>query len=291
VHACLSALQKDAASANKTEWVQRLHHILSAAEMRRCREVLTKEIDSAVPTVRAVGLQLIKEGGYDLQTLVLTNKCLALLWPPGSKSTLEDRMAFCSDCLEAALPEDDDDDDRELLKLNLVSEDLLNSAIRALSSFSDMGVRCGVLKQELYIEYEGQSGEDAGGLRRQFFDTFTRELRESSLWAQTPLGSLRPADEAAVGAGNAEAQTHMETCGRVCGMALYQELHRRLGVEEYPHIYKDQPPNLFGDAFARYFIRLVQHNPPLSLAELQAELSAESLETEPDYRAGKSSLK
>ena len=48
---------------------------------------------------------------------------------------------------------------------------------------------------------------------------------------------------------------HMETCGRVCGMALYQELHRRLGQEGRPDIYAHQPPNLFGDAFARYFVR------------------------------------
>ncbi len=44
------------------------------------------------------------------------------------------------------------------------------------------GVRCGVLRQELTIEYAGESGEDAGGLRRQFFDQFTTELKASPLW-------------------------------------------------------------------------------------------------------------
>jgi hypothetical protein len=34
--------------------------------------------------------------------------------------------------------------------------------------------------------------------------------------------------------------------------------HRRLGQQERPDIYSNQPPNLFGDAFARYFIRVVR---------------------------------
>ena len=95
-------------------------------------------------------------------------------------------------------------------------------------------------------------GEDAGGLRRQFFDRFTSELKVSGLWMQTPAGSLRPVDVAAVqAASSADAAAHMVTCGRVCGMALYQELHRRLGAQAYPELYAKQPPNLFGDAFAR----------------------------------------
>ena len=44
---------------------------------------------------------------------------------------------------------------------------------------------------------------------------------------------------------------------------------RRLGQQERPDIYSNQPPNLFGDAFAQYFIRVVQHNSPTSLSELQ----------------------
>ena len=116
-----------------------------------------------------------------------------------------------------------------------------------------LALHAGVLRQELTIEYEGEEGEDAGGLRRQFFDQFTTELKASPFWAQTAAGSLRPTDSAVLaaaagvasggGGGSAAApagsgsrgggggegaglRLHMETCGRVCGMALYQELHR-----------------------------------------------------------------
>ena len=160
-----------------------------------------------------------------------------------------------------------------------------------------MAVFSGLLRQELIIEFEGESGEDAGGLRRQFFDKFTSELVSSPCWQQTAAGGLRPADTAARAGGGAAAGgagaslvAEMETAGRVCGMALYQELHRRMGVEREPHIYENQPPNLFGDAFARYFIRVVQHNPPHRLDELQEELNAESLEADPDFRGGEAVL-
>ena len=54
------------------------------------------------------------------------------------------------------------------------------------------------------------------------------------------LSALRPVDTAAApasGGGSAAGvalRPHMETCGRVCGMALYQELHRRLGQQDRP---------------------------------------------------------
>ena len=181
--------------------------------------------------------------------------------------------------------------------MRLVKENLLESTVGQLGSFSEMAVFSGLLRQELIIEFEGESGEDAGGLRRQFFDKFTSELVSSPCWQQTAAGGLRPADTAARAGGGAAAGgaaaslvAQMETAGRVCGMALYQELHRRMGVEREPHIYENQPPNLFGDAFARYFIRVVQHNPPHRLDELQKELNAESLEADPDFRGGEAVL-
>eukprot|EP00966_Prymnesium_polylepis_P083470 1933421-Prymnesium_polylepis.1 len=101
------------------------------------------------------------------------------------------------------------------LRLRLVKDDLINSTIDALSCFSETGVRCGVLKQELTIEYQGEEGQDAGGLRRQFFDMFTGEVRKSPLWKQTATGSLCPVDKAALrGAAAAGSRQHMEACGR-----------------------------------------------------------------------------
>ena len=189
-------------------------------------------------------------------------------------------------------------------------------------------MRCGVLRQELRIEYAGEEGQDAGGLRRQFFDLFSSELARSPLWSLSAAGGLRPADGAARRGGAAAAaamRAHMRTAGRVCGMALYQELHRARssgGVQQLLGAAggeANQAPSLLGIPFARYFVRALQHDPPSSLAELQvertltltwpsltltptlpqaeppltptptlaqAELLAECPESAPDYRAG-----
>ena len=141
-------------------------------------------------------------------------------------------------------------------------------------------MRCGVLRQELRIEYAGEEGQDAGGLRRQFFDLFSSELARSPLWSLSAAGGLRPADGAARRGGDAAAaamRAHMRTAGRVCGMALYQELHRARssgGVQQLLGAAggeANQAPSLLGIPFARYFVRALQHDPPSSLAELQAE--------------------
>uniref|UniRef100_A0A7S3BEZ3 HECT-type E3 ubiquitin transferase n=2 Tax=Haptolina ericina TaxID=156174 RepID=A0A7S3BEZ3_9EUKA len=52
-----------------------------------------------------------------------------------------------------------------------------------------------------------------------------------------------------------------------------------------------QLKNTLGASFARFFIRLVQHNPPASLAELQAELGEESAPGRTDFRAAPEFLK
>ena len=72
-----------------------------------------------------------------------------------------------------------------------------------------------------FTRYAGESGTDAGGLRRQFFDLFTTQLKESPFWCVTATGSLRPADISALGAASRAAdegalRQNMETCGRVC---------------------------------------------------------------------------
>jgi hypothetical protein len=67
-------------------------------------------------------------------------------------------------------------------------------------------------------------------------------------------------------------------------MALYQELHRRASVQALVDA-GATPPNLLGRAFARYFVRVVQHDPPTTLDDLRAELRAETCAAHPDYRA------
>ena len=277
-------------AAVRSYWVSRLHSALHTPEMRTCRATALKHASVLIKSLRELTLDLIHAGALDVTTLAHANRCLATLWPPGDARTLPGRLEFCFDCLEAALPPDDEPME---LRLRLRRDDLLGTTIESLGAFSEVGVRCGVLKQELIIEYRGEAGLDAGGLRRQFFDLFTSELKTSPLWACTAAGGLRPADAAAAGGGGAAAaaaaaaaRAHMVTCGRVCGMALYQELHRRRGSVEEMIEGRAAPPNLLGAAFARYFIRAVQHDVPTSLAELQAELRAETLEAHPDYRAG-----
>ena len=145
----------------------------------------------------------------------------------------------------------------------------------------------------LLPRYVGEVGQDAGGLRRMFFDLFAHELAVHPLWTLTPTGSLRPADSFSAAVRqmtiSGELEEHMRTVGRVCGMALYQELHRHSGVQTLVDGER-APPNLFGVAFARYFIQVVQHAPPDSLAELQAALAAETLETQADVRTSPSLL-
>ena len=138
VQSCLASLAghaPDAADAGKAKWVQILHTILATPWLHECREVLRQQMGFAVSVVRGVALELIAEGGHDLQALVQANKCFALLLPPGDARTLDDRVDFCFACLEAALPADDE---LMALELKLAKDDLLGSTIEALSSFSDM---------------------------------------------------------------------------------------------------------------------------------------------------------
>jgi hypothetical protein len=286
VQACLRCLHSDV--TDKVPWVRRLHHILYAVQMRECREAVMERTSVAVTALRRVALELLHAGAFDVPALVLTNQCLAWLWPPAEPSTLQARIDFCLSCLEAVLPADDGPLE---LRLRLTRGNLLGSTIQALGAFSEVGVRSGVLRQELKIEYAGEKGQDAGGLLRQYFDLLSGELARSKLWTHTAAGGLRPVDDvlaraAAASSSGHELRAHMETCGRCAGMALAQELHRRRRPTDTPAMVAGTlPASLFGASFAHHFIRAVQHDPPASLAELQAELRAESDDSQPDYRA------
>ena len=139
VNACVSSLH--ASVAESAPWLQRLLVILSTPEMRECRAALAPISAGAVAALRRVALELIHTGMHPVELLVLANKCLALLRPPGDAASLPSRLEFCAACLEAALPPDEDAP-REL-RLRLVRERLLSSATEALGAFSEVGVRCG----------------------------------------------------------------------------------------------------------------------------------------------------
>ena len=96
VHACLGALHAPGAAAAKAEWVERLSHVLCAPEMVTCRAAVAGRVSVALAAVRSVALSLVREGAQDLRSLILANRCLAKLWPPGEAQTLQARLAFCT---------------------------------------------------------------------------------------------------------------------------------------------------------------------------------------------------
>ena len=129
------------------------------------------------------------------------------------------------------------------------------------------------------VSYEGQDGEDAGGLARQCFADFatsmegalsTTSVGSATLFKLTETGALTPSSAetlagtvgTADGAGaivpicSEEALQRYRACGRMCGLAL---------VSECP----------LGRTFARYFLRILQGQPPTATHELQDELRAE----------------
>jgi hypothetical protein len=243
--------------------------------------VLRKHGQFAVGCVCGATRRLLhaqRDAGYcDRALLCKGFQALAKLVPPGEPSSLQLRQDFCADCLQALLPLEEAQyggggiSAGMELRLRLRKGALLPSAIGELGGFSEAGVRAGALRQELLIEYEDSPGEDAGGLRRQFFDEIPHEMLatgcaaaaaaaaapvaggapqpqpgDTPLWQLTPAGALRPLDGACA-ARYAEAQpagaaregavgrrrsAHYITAGRIFGMALYQELHRRIGVAQ-----------------------------------------------------------
>ena len=128
------------------------------------------------------------------------------------------------------------------------------------------------------ISYEGQSGVDAGGLARQCFADFATSMEgalstsvgSAKLFKLTETGALTPssaetlagkvgtADEAGaiVPECSEEALQRYQACGRMCGLAL---------VSQCP----------LGRTFARYFVRILQGQPPTAIDELQDELREE----------------
>ena len=128
------------------------------------------------------------------------------------------------------------------------------------------------------VSYEGQDGEDAGGLARQCFADFATSMEaapstsggSTKLFKLTETGALTPssAETLAGTVGTADetgaivpecseaALQRYRACGRVCGLAL---------VSACP----------LGREFARYFLRILQGRPPTAIGELQDELRAE----------------
>ena len=144
-------------------------------------------------------LHMVRDsGGCNSDILARGFQCLAKLQPPGSPKTLDSRVSFCADCLEALLPQEEG---LMELKLQLKKGEILGSAIVGLSTFSESGVRAGMLRQVLSVQFDADPAEDAGGPRRQFFDEFP-QVRSSrpfspasaSIWDAQPDANVSAAD-------------------------------------------------------------------------------------------------
>lgn len=232
-------------------------------------------------------------------------RCMQVLWP--EDRTQGERKTFCASCagswlspeetlasrISSGLPDDGSaasltavlaaatdvptaDQSGRRFVLEVDRSDVFSSALAQVTSASPHE-----LHLPLEIRFKGEAAEDAGGLRREFFNEFGRSAAacssasSSSLWQLTPAGALVPVPlqlaRCRVPSASARRSAY-RGCGRVFGLALCQA---------------ERPPKqalLLGLPLAKSFIRVVQGDSPGSLVDLQAELNAEQKPDAPDFR-------
>lgn len=149
---------------------------------------------------------------------------------------------------------------------------LVESAIIGLRTFS-----CQELRGAFSVEFLGETAEDHGGPRRDFFSHFGAQLCADLpvFWRRTPLHMLVPTTDLAAEL-TPKSVPDLEdvagvyrACGRACGLAL------RHG-------------DVIGDEFAEFFVHQVVRDKCVTLRELQRQLAESS---GPDFRANSGLLK
>lgn len=138
----------------------------------------------------------------------------------------------------------------------------------------------GQLLSPVRVTYEGEAGEDAGGLTRDFFSSFAQRLTEDSadgaapLWELTGRGALQPAAHWVATARKHPSKLSTSAlycaCGRVFSIAV---LH---GCK-------------LGRPLSRAFVKLLIGSPPQTLVELQEELNHEAGDHQ-DFRGSRQIL-
>mmetsp|Transcript_46055 Transcript_46055/g.127962 ORF Transcript_46055/g.127962 Transcript_46055/m.127962 type:complete len:708 (+) Transcript_46055:66-2189(+) len=253
-----------------------------------------------------------------LEEVQAARRCFQLLWPPGDPATHDARVNFCGQCAFATVsggrrppPSREQLEQMDLRQQLRAMAEQAAEQERVVPHFVLEVERhnvfaCGVervaaatpqeLHQPLEVRFAGEVAEDAGGLRREFFNEFGRAVaRAEGLWQLTPTGSLVPTPAAVAAAKIPDAATRQASyraCGRIFGLALCQaqETAQRPGgagvvatsaAEEHPQ------PLLLGLPLARSFVRALQGNPAETLEELQAELNAVQHVNAPDIRGSK----
>jgi len=229
-----------------------------------------------------------------LEELQACRRCFEAVWPPSNPETLAERLALCasaakssinrreaepgppdllgqSPLLEAMGMEVDEEPETHFV-LEVDRSNLFLSTVEALSTPTPLEMR-----QLLQVRFKNEVAEDAGGLRREFFNEFGKACAEASeYWKLTPAGSLAPTGFVVQGGSSSSAselrKKAYRSAGRAFGLSLSQSSR------------PPRQPLLLGLPLARYFVRAVQGQFPESLQDLQNELNAEQHTNSPDFR-------
>eukprot|EP00933_Yihiella_yeosuensis_P033400 TRINITY_DN27113_c0_g1_i1.p1 TRINITY_DN27113_c0_g1~~TRINITY_DN27113_c0_g1_i1.p1 ORF type:complete len:689 (-),score=157.58 TRINITY_DN27113_c0_g1_i1:336-2402(-) len=251
---------------------------------------------------------LLKERLTDvpLEEVKAARSCFRLLsgTPPGDPATAEERIKVCATCAKEAVDggrprrvrppptgflaevlaqaeaegmEIEDPDDPGPPPKTLITVDRNDVFGSTVLKVSEMPVE--ELRRPLEVQFAGEAAEDAGGLRREFFNEFGRACASADgLWQLTPAGNLAPAPDKVSARkipDSQQRQAMFRGCGRVFGMALCQAA------------LPPQQPLLLGLPLARSFVSLLQGDTAETLDELQAALNAEQKEGVPDFRGSR----
>lgn len=213
-----------------------------------------------------------------LEEMRAARRCFRSLWP---QSTYTDRTGFCSEvaaCVAIGNNSEEDDSDDEVsmdgdsLVLEVDRQRIFTSVLDQINSVSP-----GKLCLPFEVKFRDEAAEDAGGLRREFFNEFGRAMGlAEGLWRQTPAGGLAPTPHTTASSRIPDASQRKacyQGCGRIFGMALCQAAR------------PPKQPLLLGLPLARYFIRAVQGDPAEAIEDLQEELRIEQHSSSPDFRA------
>lgn len=149
---------------------------------------------------------------------------------------------------------------------------LIESAVTGLRRFSRQELR-----GAFSVEFLGETAEDHGGPRRDFFGHFGTQLCAELpvFWRRTPLNMMVPTTDMAAELSPKDVPdledvpSVYRSCGRACGLAL-------------------KHGDVIGDEFAEFFVHQVVRDKCVTLRELQRQLAESS---GPDFRANSGLLK
>mmetsp|Transcript_73392 Transcript_73392/g.192432 ORF Transcript_73392/g.192432 Transcript_73392/m.192432 type:complete len:682 (+) Transcript_73392:82-2127(+) len=236
----------------------------------RIGSVSSEEIRGAAQCFRALG-QSMDTATYPERAKFCLEMIEALVKKPRRQPTDggNSLMALVQEAMEIEEEMDAAAENRFVLQVN--RQDVLGTAISCIAAASPADLR-----RPVEIRFEGEAGEDAGGLRREFFNEFGRAMaQDQHLWKLTPAGSLVPVPDCTAAQhvpDEATRRSMYRICGQVVAMALCQAMHPPEG------------PLLLGVPLAKSFIRVVQGERVDALEALQAELNEEQHESAPDFR-------